>query len=118
MVRSPLVIAAFGAACLSASAAHSLPDDQALVFGAGATKSCAWWFTSPATEAEGFAWVVGFWSGLNFGQSNPDAPADVGKSTDGWGIVGEVKKLCRENPSSTPLAEALKVYRTLRDQNR
>lgn len=119
MVRTALVIAAVAAAHLAAGQAKAQADEQVLAYGSGATKSCALWLSTPAHEREGFAWIVGFWSGLNFAYANANADlrADVGRSTDGWGIVGEVKQLCMKNPSSTPLAETLKVYRMLRDQS-
>lgn len=50
-------------------------------------------------------------------KATPDR-ADVGHSTDALGILGEVEKLCRENPS-LGLAEAtVRVFETLRQEGR
>ena len=36
--------------------------------------------------------------------------ATVGESTDGWGIVGEIKKRCQDDPSTNLMSVASKLY--------
>ena len=38
--------------------------------------------------------IIGFWSGLNYADN-----LRVGETTDGAGIMGEVRKFCEKEPS-------------------
>ena len=69
-------------------------------FGVG-NESCATWLSNPVFENQGVIWLVGFWSGLNNQMAYEGTGGDTGISTDGLGIVGEVKKACKEHPSET-----------------
>ena len=79
-----------------AAAIHAaqLPARPGYILGDGA-QSCATWLGDAASENNGRAWIAGFWSGLNF---TPGQEL-VGQSTDGEGIIGEVKLMCQQNPS-------------------
>jgi hypothetical protein len=61
------------------------------------TRSCAYWQSTPASINEGTAWIFGFWTGMNFGNSDNHF---IGAQTDGPGIIAEVKKICNERPSN------------------
>lgn len=77
-------------ACLAAPARA----DTARVFGIG-NSSCATWLSSKQFENEGSVWVMGAWSGLNIGGPK----RDIGRSTDGRGLVAAVKAECRRDLS-------------------
>ena len=69
--------------------------------------SCANWLSQPENTLEGQAWLFGYWSGLN--RMNPQN-SSVGSRSDPPGIVGEIEKICRAEPS-TGLYEAVqRVY--------
>lgn len=91
---------------LAASQPPAIPPYSTItVFGAG-NWSCARWLSD---ESEGTTWVLGMWSGLNYAYG-----AEVGRTTDDYGIIGAVELECRADPS-TPLVNAVqKAYRKLR----
>jgi hypothetical protein len=68
----------------------------------GGNISCAKWLSNHTDEQEGIFWILGYWTARN--QLNSDNHF-VGTDTDTYGIIGEVKKICKEE-SSTILAEA------------
>lgn len=70
-------------------------------------------FANPAQAAYRKNWIYGFFSGANFfgKQSN------VGHTTDAEGIVGEVLKLCREQPSLALNVATIQAYSRLKMQN-
>ena len=61
--------------------------------------SCAGWLSTPASEIQGRSWILGFWAGSNWVALTYGAKENVGHSTDGPGIIGEVKKRCLNSPS-------------------
>ncbi len=101
------------ALALAAAVATTDQSREILSVGVGA-HSCASWLATPDSRFEGNVWVYGYWTGLNQGGSNPY----VGRSTDGPGIVAEVRKLCEATPSATVIATAYRVYITLRREGR
>lgn len=68
--------------------------------------SCATWLQSQASEAEGSAWLLGFWTGMNANGDNHK----VGLSTDALGVIGEVKLRCQTNPSTPVIAVASGLF--------
>jgi hypothetical protein len=78
-------------------------DSNMTIYGAG-SNSCALGF-APKRESETFTWIMGFWSGINavYGTEGPIR-------VDGQGIVGEVKKLCIDNPSMMIAEATMKTY--------
>lgn len=106
------------AAVFAAALAASHGSDPVIFYGVGQSESCAAWLSSPQKDQEGFTWIMGFWSGLNAAAVPTGQRADVGRSTDGWGIVGEVRKLCQANPSSTPLIQAARLHETFKQDGR
>ena len=75
-------------------------------FGIG-NESCARWTTSrvAALELEASTWIMGFWSGLNRATVRV-----VGSTTDGDGIIEEVRKLCKEQPALKISSATYEVY--------
>ena len=72
--------------------------------------SCAFWLSRPDYKTMGETWVFGYWSGLNAGNKvNPM----VGRNTDSVGIIGEVQKVCEEEPSTSLISAASRVYKKL-----
>jgi len=65
------------------------------VYGIGGN-SCVSWLSSHGKETEGDIWVLGYWSGRNDANT---ANHKVGATTGADGIIGEVKKVCKDNPS-------------------
>lgn len=92
-------------------AAVQLPPPPVMMIGIGG-QSCARSLT-PSTTYEGFAWVMGYFSGLN-----QAAKAGVGSSTDGEGIMGEIKIICDGEPSLSLIAAAFRVYERMRVEKR
>ena len=71
--------------------------ETANVYGIGGN-SCASWLSSNRNETEGDIWVLGYWSGRNDANA---ANHKVGATTGADGIIGEVKKVCKDKPSLT-----------------
>lgn len=61
--------------------------------------SCATWLSSPVNEAEGSAWVLGWWSGRNLSNALNDQNGEIGQSTDALGVLGTVKQSCLAQPA-------------------
>jgi len=98
---------------LAVLAGPALGEEQTVwIVGVGGF-SCAAWMADPSKEIEGSAWILGFWSGANAAKF-----ANVGRSTDGAGIVERVKRTCREDPSLRLSSAISKVYFSLRDEGR
>ena len=79
------------------------------IFGAG-NWSCATWLSTPAYENQGRIWLFGFCTGLNNQMASEGTSGETGKSTDGLGIVGEVKKACKEHPSDALVDAVRNVF--------
>ena len=88
-----IVLACLVVAGVARETAHAQPTIE--IFGIGMA-SCAAWASDPKETTEGVGWILGFWSGLNI--QNTEHPK-VGSSTDGAGIVGEVRRQCEREPS-------------------
>lgn len=86
----------------------SSPSDHVTyeVYGIG-QGSCAKWRSTPSDTIQGDQWVLGWWSAMNLAN---DRNKFVGTQTDGEGIVGEVLKVCTENPSMLLINAAAAVY--------
>ncbi len=69
-------------------------SESVLTFGLG-NSSCATWLSSKQLEGEGFIWIMGAWSGMNF----RNAAKDVGHSTDARGLTAAVRKFCEQDPA-------------------
>jgi hypothetical protein len=100
----------FALAALAASPAATA-GPKTLVLGAG-NYSCASWLSSHWEE--GGDWIVGYWSGRNHDNANHL----VGSATDHDGIIGEVRKVCQEQPSITVFQATGLVYSDLSNQSR
>ncbi len=72
------------------------------VYGPG-TMSCASYLQDRSMRINADGWILGFWTGSN----RAGAEHDVGHSSDSRGIVGEVARVCRGQPSVS-LFETLK----------
>lgn len=82
------------------------------VFGLGGGYSCAKSFEPSHSDAS-FVWIMGYISGRNVSES-----AKVGASTDGEGFVGEVRKVCADEPSMMLFLAADRVYLRMRASHR
>ena len=79
---------------------------QSYLFGTG-RMSCAKWLSHPEYERDGDQWILGYWSGVNV--LNPDNHL-VGMNSDAEAIFGEVKKICRAEPSTTVNDATARIY--------
>jgi hypothetical protein len=70
-------------------------------------ESCAHWLSTPVTEQEGKAWILGYWTATNVWVAGSHT---VGKSTDGEGIIAETKLVCAAEPSTGLMYAVSKVY--------
>lgn len=64
--------------------------------------SCAHWQSTLTRQAEGSAWLLGFWTALNFVAGEDGRPQS---DFDSAAVISEVSKTCVERPSK-PLANA------------
>ena len=106
------------ALALASALGASPPPGSVSTFGVGYSESCAAWLSSPTKEAEGFTWIVGFWTGRNAGHADRGGPSTVGHSTDGWGFVGEIKKVCQGEPSTPLMGAAMRGYQDFQREGR
>ncbi len=91
--------------------AQTLTPNSVLGFGIGVRQSCASWQSTPAQKAQGDAWILGMWTGLNAMRSSIEKRAAVvGHSTDGLGVIAEVKLECDKEPSSDLMDKVNTVY--------
>jgi hypothetical protein len=101
-------IAAFTiAVLLAAVTAGFAAEGSYTVYGVG-KESCANWKFAKGDAAEGNAWVLGFWSGLNasagaLGRRQVD-------STDSQGIIAEVTKTCDQSPPKALAAAVIDTF--------
>ncbi len=93
-VRIPWRAAVSLALCLVALS--PVAAENALVTGIG-NQTCAYWQSSPDHQAEGVAWIYGFWSGLNYA-TNQDHM--IGQNIDALGKIDAVKKACDAEPAT------------------
>jgi hypothetical protein len=114
-----IVVRILGIACaaliLSSTASMGQSKGTIVLGFVSGNNSCAAWLANAATEQAGNNWIVGFWSGLNL---NSQTRHDVGKTTDGFGIVALVKKKCSDDPTSMLLGTTVDVYDSLEKSGR
>lgn len=92
----------------AAAVVAAAPPDDGLTYRVGAgIYSCGSWLSTPARVQEGEVWIMGYWSGLN--RANPQGRT-VGRSTDADGLIGEVRKVCEEQPSMKLIDAATQAY--------
>ena len=101
-----------------ALAAHAQPvapvndkPKQVVVFGVGHYSCERAWETEFKFSA--FSWVMGYFSGRNVGDQTK-----VGGTTDGDGVVAEVRKVCDAKPSLTLATATERVFVSLSRQKR
>lgn len=87
------------------------------MFGVG-SQSCASWLATPASEFQGTAWIVGFWSGANYAMASNDTGGQTGDSTDGLGLIGEVKRLCQQHPSESLVKTTINVFQEFAEKRK
>lgn len=96
--------------CTSMCLMAFTPAHAGVLFGIGGS-SCASAMSSEY-EVDRRAWILGFWSGMNYPNNN------VGGQTDGAGVYGEIELVCRNNPSLPLATAALRVYNKLKAEGR
>jgi hypothetical protein len=89
---------------LVGAVAWSPPDNRPIWAMGAARQSCATSWQEENSDAS-YAWVMGYWTGLNAASGQ-----GIGRQTDGNGIVGEVKLLCKTKPSLDLLSATTQVY--------
>ncbi len=103
------------ALCVATGNTADLPDDPSTVLISGAgNNSCATWTQSHASQQEGIAWIMGYWSGAN----QEGFPHHVGHTTDSMGLIAEVRKVCDAAPSKTLYQAVFQVFKQLKDASR
>lgn len=90
--------------------------DNAMIFGIGYS-SCAIWTSDPDNEMQASVWVLGYWSGLNAPLQLSESTS-VGKSTDAYGIIAEVKLVCKNKPSISIINATIETYQRLKREGR
>jgi hypothetical protein len=103
-----LVLSAIGCA-------HAVAQPMELRVSGLGRASCATWLADKASENEGMAWILGFWTGAN---ALDPAGGTVGKSTDNLGIIAEVKRRCLEAPSEALVGVVSPMFVQFRDAGR
>ena len=92
--------------------AHGQAKGPVWMFGLG-EESCGVW--TPFTNSDVHAWILGYWSGLN--AASP-SNSEVGRSTDGAGIIAQVRKDCDADETAMIGYVEGQVYLRLRSQGR
>ena len=83
------------------------------VYGPG-TISCGTYLNDRSIRINADGWILGFWTGSNrIGENHT-----VGKSTDSRGIVGEVARTCRDQPSKSIFEIEKQVFDRLKMEDR
>jgi hypothetical protein len=113
-MRGAVIIATGLGLALCARAEAQEIGGMAWAFGMG-TQSCAYWLSNYRSENAGEHWISGYWSGLNVGNTNDH---DVGHTVDAEGIIGEVKKFCKDHPSELLTVATGTVYFMLGSRKR
>jgi hypothetical protein len=72
--------------------------------------SCASW---KEDEAAGTNWLLGYWTGRNI-----EGLRKVGTSTDGNGIIEEVRLICNAQPSLRLMDATTQVYQRFMSEGR
>ena len=88
----------------------AVPPRQSFSVNGIGNKSCATALL-PENYQESYAWIMGFWSGMN-----GVIGGMVGAKTDGNGIVGEVKRACDLRPSEPLAVAAYDTFRVMASQ--
>jgi hypothetical protein len=87
---------------------------QSLIYAFG-EDSCADWLHDAYSEHDGRHWIAGYWSGMN-ATNAPDHR--VGHDVAFEGVLGEVKKICREHPSKRLSVAVFEVYNMIATEHR
>lgn len=95
---------------ITLSAALVFAPQNSLTFG---DATCGTWVANPAANNEIRAYVMGLWSGRNTGLM-----LEVGHSTNGDGVVEEVRLVCRATPSLHIVTATIQVYERFRREGR
>lgn len=96
---------------LLALALSAAAPTQVAAFGAGA-RSCEAAFAPERYETT-FAWVMGYFSGVNSGANDT-----VGRTTNGERIIAEVEGVCRRDQAALLIDAAETAYIEMRDARR
>ena len=108
------VIAVLVVLAVSSSQGRAETEPTFRGYGIGGS-SCATWLSSPTQFNDGISWLYGDWSvenEVNLKNHN------VGHTTNGIGVVGEVKSECEEHPSELLNVAIFAVYLRLQQQDR
>ena len=83
------------------------------VYGPGSV-SCATYLQDRSLRINADGWILGFWTGSN----NAGEAHTVGHSTDSRGIVGEVGRVCRLQPSMSLFETEKQVFEKMKSDGR
>lgn len=84
---------------------------QTAAFGGGARTCQA--ALEPVNYAASYAWLMGYFSGLNSGTGGT-----TGQTTNGDGIMAEIRTACQREPSRSLIDVAEDVYIHMREAGR
>ncbi len=102
------------AALLAISSAPAWAQSNTMqIYGPG-TASCATYLQDRTLRINADGWILGFWTGNN----NAGDPHTVGHSTDSRGIVGEVARICRTQPSVSLFETEKQVFQQMKGEGR
>lgn len=114
-MRAALLLTAASLVLAGTARTQAQPAAPGLqVYGPGSA-SCATYLGDRSLRINADGWILGFWTGFNFAN---EANHLVGITSDSRGIVGEVARICRSQPS-VPLYMTVKsVYQTMAAEKR
>lgn len=104
-----------GIAVAMAASQPAFSQDRAVQIRGIGRSSCASWLSTPAKEAEGTVWVLGFWTGAN---AFSEGSGSVGSTTDAEGILALVKRRCAADPSALLMSAVTQAYIGMQTSNR
>lgn len=89
--------------------AGALLSQQGTWLGFGQMSCATWNSRTSSSDAEGRAYILGWWTGRNSGLG-----LSVGETTDGNGIIEEVRLVCRAQPSRHIAEATFEVWEKMR----
>ena len=102
----------FGIVAIAAATSFPAAAQEYYAIGIG-NKSCGYWLSNARRVNEGNVYIGGFFTGMNFRAMTLGAKGDVGAGTQVEGIIAEVEKVCRDQPSTDLIIAIGKVYSRL-----
>jgi hypothetical protein len=93
-------------ALLATASAQKAPEQPLWMYGIG-QKNCLFWIANPRADNDVRLWLIGYWTGMNRINEQNHKP---GSATNGYGVFGEARKACLEQPSKLISDVAAELY--------